>query len=506
MKAFFFKTFFFFFLFFSVFTYAQDFQIRKIMVQGNYSFTHKEILNMIHIQEYQEVSAHSIQKLTQIIESQYRQKGYSLCEVTGWLTLERDLVIQIYEGMIEEVIFLKLNYYQLYLVRDVFGDYQNKVFYQPFIESQLKKVAKVLEISGFSYEILPHESKKGVFSLFISKKQAQKNQKKDPYTQIQFNFRGWFLSLVPYIDVDFYNMGGYDHSLRLSLDVRFQTLKWFSGSLGVVNEYYTLNYFSVPLYRQVRLNFQTGFLINRTGRGDLEVQFKTTKIPLQLGFGYDFPNFWASLRGGYLFEKLSKIQFQEDSESAIVYPEFTQRDEEHFAFFSLTLNKEEKRKYLLEYNDSFKLNIDYYTNALYSWAFAQFDAEKYFFYKADVFLFRFRALSLFGTYPVYYQPLLSDEKHLRGYGNLYSSHALDFTLEHWNMFYKNMWYSILFIDSGFFDNQTYNNSLSSKNFALSWGVGMGVSFQEINFRIYYALPMKQKGNKGKFDFFFRRRF
>lgn len=485
-----------------------DLEIRKILIQGHYSFTRQEVLNILEISENQRVSAEQIRLVTEKIEKHYRASGYTLCEVEGWLSLERDLIIQIYEGVVEDLIFLRLDYLQMFLIRDQFGDYRNKTFYQPLLDEKLKKAADVAGISGFRYEFLPVENKKGYYYLFVSRVSGVKKQgERQPYTDIYFNFRGWILSLVPYINLTFHNMGGLDHALRFSADVRIATPQWFSGKLGVVNEYYTVNYFSPPVFNQVRMNFQTGALINRQGREDLEASFKTMRVPLQAGFGYDLFYFWASLRGGYLFERLTDLKIQdEDTLTRQKYPELSKNHDQQFAYFSLTLNREEKKKYILEKDDLLKLNLDYYGNMGYSWIYARLDAEKYLLHHDDVFLFRFRAMSMLGKYPVYYQPGLSDEYHLRGYGALYSSHSADLTLEHWNSIYKDQVHSILFIDAGVFDNETYKNSLSAGNFAMSWGVGGSYSFQEINFRIYYALPMKQKAHEGKFDFFFRRRF
>jgi len=41
---------------------------------------------------------------------------------------------------------------------------------------------------------------------------------------------------------------------------------------------------------------------------------------------------------------------------------------------------------------------------------------------------------------------------------------------------------------------------------MNYGIGISYSFYELNLRFCYAVPIKQRADKGRFDFFFRRRF
>ncbi|HCL57550.1 MAG TPA: hypothetical protein DHW82_11155 [Spirochaetia bacterium] len=494
--------------------------VNNVMIQGNNAFTRSKILEVLDMEPGVELPYQKIKKSIGSLIDYYHNEGYRIAKIESFFDLNQNLIIEIQEGLIQEVIFLNLNYYQVYATRVEFGDYKDRVFYQPVMDKKLNAIKNVIGASDFDYDFVPVKERKGYYLLFLSKK-----SKPDPnipvhlakeihefYADIDFNFRGWLLSLVPYVDFTLYNIGNIDHILRLGVDVRFATLNWFYLKFldSIQNEYYTLNYFSPPFYKDLRFNFYSGALINRGGRGDLGVNFKTIRFPFELGFGFDLKYFWASLRTGFLYEKLRNLSYNEDSlvtlSEPYTYFELTKETDNYYNSFTLNLNHTISKKYMKEKDDTTNLAVTYTFNEKYSWFSTEFNLQRFFVKDYDLFVLRYRTVFMTGKYPVYYQFALPNEFHLRGYGALSTDRGMDASFEIWNSISKDNIHNIIFIDTGWFHNMTYRDTIATGDFGLSYGIGVSFSFYEMTLRLYYALPIKQRADQGSFDFFFRRRF
>jgi hypothetical protein len=298
----------------------------------------------------------------------------------------------------------------------------------------------------------------------------------------------------------------------LGVDLRFATLKWTELKFqeSIVNEYYAMNYYSPPIYGDLRTNFYTGVFIRRLGRSDLGVNFKTIQYPFQFGFGFDFRYFWSSLRFGVLYEKLRNISFQEETlvsfNEPYNYPEFLQESDEMYNLLSVGLHWRSRKKYMKEKDDNISLELDYYFNESYSWYKAQLVSEFYFILDYDIFVFRYKAALMNGTYPTYhlFEPL--DGEHMRGYGQIATDRYIATGAETWNSIYDEYIHQIFLLDAGWYNNITYDENIAMGDFALTYGFGISFSYQEMNLRFYYSIPILQRADRGTFDFFFRKRF
>lgn len=490
---------------------AKEVSVDHIVLIGNNAYTAQELLNVAGLKEKKSYDSDKLKNKVDLIQEFYQKNGYEIAKVFTTLDLDNNLYIIVSEGIIKEVIFLNLNFIEVFSYRAKFGFYKDQVFYKPFFEEKLKSISKNKK---FHYEFIPVKNKRGVFYLFLSKNKQSKNRKgkKSASTDITINFRGWALSLVPYLTVKFKNFWGYDHSLKLKADVRLDTPQWadlkFRGS--VVNEYYTLDYFSPRFYNSLRVNFYTAIRINRDGRDDLGVDYKTIRFPFQLGLGLDLKNIQTALRGGFLYEKLRQIEYDEntlvDPSNPSAYPEFFASKDFEYTYFSWRFVYTEKRKYIKERDNTVEIDLDYQFNSTYKWLSFRFQTENFFEFDDNVILLRYRTLYMNGDFPAYYQFVLQDEFHLRGYGTLGTDRAMDATFEIWNSLKGDFIHLIWAMDIGWFHNMTYDEEIETGNFALSYGVGISFSYKETTFRLYYNIPIKQRADRGRIDFFFRRRF
>jgi len=488
--------------------------LRYINMRGHQSFTQQILLDVLKLKENAEFTGDYIKAQMMELEKFYHKQGYSLCKVSGYVDLDNSLNIQIHEGIIEDVIFLKLGYFQIFLVREEFGSYKNLIFYKPLIEKKISNISNIAKLSKLEYEFMPVDNKPGYYYLYLSRAPGEKREgEPEPYVDVYFNFRGWALSLVPYLNVTFFNLGGIDHSFRFGADVRFSTEHWLDFSLdglqeSVVNEYYTLNYFSPPFYQELRGNFRTGIIINRLGRGDLKASFKTIRFPFELGVGFDFKYFWASFTGGAVYEKLRNIDLDLDSPVSLdLYPELLIEKETTYNTIAINLSRVERKKYVNEKDDFNRLRFEYQFNETYRWWAMDFEGEKFFISGYDLFILRYRAVYMRGKYPIYYQFGLPSDYHLRGYSELYTDRAIDGGFEMWNSLDGDFLHEMFFIDWAWFNNTTFNYShLNMGDFALAFGVGISFSWKELNLRFHYALPIKERADRGSFNFFFRKRF
>ncbi len=504
--------FFIFILLFSIGLYAEEkVFLNHISMKGNISFLRKEILKALNLKEQKSYFAKDIRNKIDQLQDFYHKKGYTLCRVSGFVDLESNLIITIREGIIKKIFFNNLGYLEVFMVRDEFGNYKDKIFFKPTIEQKLEKVKKITGSEDFNFDFLPVENEIGYFYLFISKKVKKISKKSDlePYSDIYFNFRGWALSLVPFAKLTFHNLFHVDHSIRFKVDIRLATQKWLDMEFqdSVINEYYTMNYFSPPFYKKLRFNLETGVLINRQGRSDLDANFKTIRFPFSLGVGFDFKYFWTSLRVGYIYEKLRNIDLGPDTlVTNNQYPELFSVKDEKYTTITAHFNQIKRKKFHNEKDDVINLQMDYTFNKNFNWFNFLMKSEHFFLSGYDVFVLRTRAFFMTGNYPVYFQLQLPGEYRLRGYGALYTDRAVDGVFEIWNSLDKDFLHNIFFIDIAWFNNETYDTDLAMGDFALTYGLGVSFSWEELNLRLYWSLPLKERADKGEFNFFFRKRF
>lgn len=505
------------FIFIPIFSYPQTsgkFSVKYVNIDGNLSFTKKEIKDIIKISEFREYDIKYIKDSVESLETFYRQNGYLLAKVYAYIDTDGILHIVIKEGIIEDTIFTDLDYLQIVFVRELFGSLKDVVFHKPSVENKLYNLKKMLRCE-FEYDFISTE-KDGYYILLLTKKKIRSDDRRDEktYVDFYFNFRGWLLSLVPYFFITIYNIGGIDQSLRLGLDVRFATENWayLKFRESVINEYYSANYFSPPIYKDFRLNLSTGIFINREGRGDIGIKYKIIRYPLELGGGFDFKYFWASLNAGIVYVKFRNPVYFSDSLVSLFppynYPEFIGEYERTFNTFSLKLDYVERKKYQKEKDNIVSFSSSYLYDKEYSWLSLLSKAEFFFIFDFDIIALRLKAFANIGKFPAYYSISIPEDFYLRGYLDepVFTDRGISWGIEYWNSFYQDRWHTITFLDFAYFNNETYKTSIAMGDFAMNYGIGISYSFYELNLRFCYAVPIKQRADKGRFDFFFRRRF
>jgi len=507
------------FVFFSIFLYSQGktqkVSIKYIEISGNYSFTKKEILNVLKIKEMMEYEIEEIKTKLDILKKFYVDNGYLLTKIDSYIGLDGIFYIIINEGIIDNTVFVNLDYFQIILVKDIFGDFKNVIFHKPTVEAKLSDLKSKIKVD-FDYEFL-NSDRDGHYILFLVRNQSKQDKTEDgklkPYFDYYFNFRGWLLLLVPYFYVTFYNIGGIDHSLRFRVDIRFATENWIYAKFreSVIDEYYSVEYFTPPIYKDFKLNINTGIFINRSGRGDLGLKYKLIRYPFEVGGGFDFKYFWASLRGGMVYLKFRNPENTGDGFvqfDPFNYPELTGEYDKIFKTISLSINYSEPKKYHKEKDNFIRFSLTHFSNENYKWISLYAKSEYFFIFDYDLIALRFKSFMNIGKFPGYYAHTIVEDFYLRGYKDepIFTDRGLAGGFEYWNSFYTDKWHTLFFIDFAYFNNQTYKSPISIGDFETSYGIGISYSFEELNLRFSYSLALKSRADSGKFDFFFRKRF
>lgn len=498
--------------------------LQNIVIKGNNTFQRKELLDQIKITENRQYHSSVIKESIDKIKLFYHKAGYSLCDVRGYLDLDSNLIIEIAEGIIQDVFFVDLSYVEAYLFRQDFGTYQDKVFYKPLIEEKIKSVGVFKGYNKYEYYFVPVPNRFNYYTLYIVLKKEVKTDlikanKLETKINYFFSFRGWLLSLVPYFWVDVYNWGGIDHNLRLRVDWRFSTILWkdFIYKESIESQDYTANYYSPPFYKQLRLNLYTAALLSyHNSDPKIWVGFDKTQYPIEVGVGFDFGDFYTSMRTGFLYEKIQRLKFTEYDLVEQNYPELTKPETRRYQTFSLNFSRIEDKQFFKERDDKIVLELKYTFNEQFSWFRGEINTQKYLFdNKQNIFVFRYRAFCMFGKYPIFSLYGFSDEFHLRGYGGLdpnykfisiVTNRGMDATLESWVSIYQDTWYQIFFMDAGWFNDKYFNVDIATGEFGLTYGIGAAFNFYELHFRLLYGLPIKQRADKGTISWFLRRRF